>query len=60
MALGYAPHDFRPPRKPGESARIINAAITDEDRRRRKIRREIEDMEEAIRFRRQYEDGDDW
>ncbi len=45
-------------RKPGDSYRLINRNITDDDRRRRQIRREIEDMEEAIRFRRMYEDAD--
>ena len=59
---GLMPQPFRglyaKARKPGESYRIINRNITDDDRRRRQIRREIEDMEEAIRFRRMYEDAD--
>ena len=40
-------------RKPGESVREINASMTDEARRRRETRRAIEDLEEALRLRRE-------
>ena len=42
-----------PPRKPGESVRIINPAITPEQKRYRETRRRIEDMEAALRAKRE-------
>ena len=45
--------EVRPPRKPGESVKIINPAITPEQRRYRETRRAIEDLEEAMRLKRE-------
>ena len=42
-------------RKPGESLKIINGNRTDEDKRRLKTRRSIEDMEAALRAKREEE-----
>ena len=51
--MGTGIYDVRPPRKPGESLRVINGAMTDEQRRYRKTRRAIEDLEEALRLERE-------
>ena len=40
-------------RKPGESLREINGSLTDEARRRCRVRRRIEDLEEALRLKRE-------
>ena len=45
-------------RKPGESYRIINRAITDDDRRRREARQRVEEIEERRRIERDREG--DW
>ena len=37
------------PRAPGESLRIVNRAITDDDRRRRQARQKVEAVEERKR-----------
>ena len=47
--------EVRPPRKPGESLRVINGSITPEQRRWRETRKAIEDIEEALRLKREEE-----
>ena len=49
---------YAKPRAPGESYRIINRAITDDDRRRREARMRIEELEERRRIERDREG--DW
>ena len=49
---------YAKPRAPGESYRIINRAITDDDRRRREARMRIEELEERRRQEREREG--DW
>ena len=43
------------PRAPGVSLRIINKAISDDDRKRREARRRIEELEERRRIERERE-----